>query len=174
MSAEHGISPAARLVAVLGPPAVGKSTVTGALADHLGAPVFRLRDYAHEFRFRPGIDQGLFDTSDPLGWFPDETVALLLRAAFLQGQFPAQPMVVLENFPGSLTQFRLLNAVAGQLQASLAIVELIADDDLLAIDHMSEPRGTKPHALPSLHRRPPDPPPWRGDPAGPTAEHRLC
>lgn len=120
MSVEHEVTSAAGFVAIVGPPAVGKSTVSGALADRFGARVFRLREFAHEFRARAGVDQRLFDTSDPLGWFPEETVALLLRAAFLQGQFSVRPMVVLENFPGSLTQFRLLNAVAGQLQAPLA------------------------------------------------------
>lgn len=44
-----------------------------------------------------------------------------------------QPMMVLENFPGSLTQLRLLNATAGQLRVPLAVVELTAGDGLLAI-----------------------------------------
>lgn len=43
MSVEHGVPSAAGFVAVVGPPAVGKSTVTGALADRFGARVFRLR-----------------------------------------------------------------------------------------------------------------------------------
>jgi hypothetical protein len=120
MSVEHGMPSAAGFVAVVGPPAVSKSTVTGALANRFGARVFRLREFAREFRARSGVDQRLFDTVDPLGCFTEKAVALLLRAAFLQGQFPAQLMVVLENFPGSLTQFQLLNAVAGQLQAPLS------------------------------------------------------
>ncbi|MGH3945804.1 MAG: hypothetical protein ACRDRY_04875 [Pseudonocardiaceae bacterium] len=133
MSVEHGVPSSAGFVAVVGPPAVGKSTVTGPLADHVGARVFRLREFAHEFRARSGVDQRLFDTVDPLGWFPEEAVALLLRAAFLYEQFPAQPMVLLENFPGSLPQLRLLNATAGQLRAPLTIVELTADDGVLEI-----------------------------------------
>jgi hypothetical protein len=88
-------------VAVVGPPAVGKSTVSGALADRFGARAFRLREFAHEFRTRFGVNQRLFDAGDPLGWFREETVALLLRAAFLHGQFPAQPMVVLESSPAA-------------------------------------------------------------------------
>lgn len=133
MSIEHEIPSAAGLVAVVGPPAVGKSTVTGALADRFDARVFRLREFAHQFCARPGVDQHLFDTDDPLGWLSEETVALLLRAAFLHGQSPGQPIVVLENFPGSITQFRLLHATAGQLRAPLAVVELTADDGLLGI-----------------------------------------
>lgn len=133
MSVEFGMASAAGFVAVVGPPAVGKSTVTSALADRFGARVFRLREFAHEFRTRSGVNQRLFDTGDPLGWFPEETVALLLRSAFLHGQFPVQPMAVLENFPGSLTQLRLLNATAGQLRAPPAVIELTAGDDQLAI-----------------------------------------
>jgi adenylate kinase family enzyme len=105
MSVEHEGASAAGFVAIVGPPAVGKNTVSGALANRFGARVFRLREFAHEFRARPGVDQRMFDTGDPLGWFPEK-----------------QPH-----------QLRLLNAVAGQLQASLAVIELTADDDLLAI-----------------------------------------
>jgi adenylate kinase family enzyme len=133
MSVEHGVPSAAGFIAVVGPPAVGKSTVTGALADRFGARVFRLREFAHEFCARSGVDQRLFNTGDPLGWLPEKTVALLIRAAFLHGQFPAQPMVVLENFPGSLTQLWLLNATVGQLGAPLVVVELTAGDGLLEI-----------------------------------------
>lgn len=93
MSVEHG--PA--FVAVVGPPGGGKSTITGALADRMGAQVFRLREFAYEFRAQSSVDQRLFHTSDPLGWFPEDTVAVLVRAAFLDGRFPARPMVVLEN-----------------------------------------------------------------------------
>lgn len=129
MSVEHG--PA--FVAIIGPPGVGKSTITGALADIMGAQVFRLREFAYEFRARSGINHQLWGTGDPLGWLSEQTVALLVRAAFLGGYFPVQPVVVLENFPGSLTQFRLLNAVTRQLRAPLAVVELTAGDSLLLI-----------------------------------------
>lgn len=65
MSVEHGVPSAVGFVAVVGPPAVGKSTVSGALADRFGARVFRLREFAHEFRTRSGVNQRLFDTGDP-------------------------------------------------------------------------------------------------------------
>ncbi len=77
-------------------------------------------------------DPRLFDTCDSLGWFPEETVFLLLRAAFLRGQFPARDMVVLENFPGSLTQLLLLTAIADQLQAPMTLIELTAADAVVA------------------------------------------
>lgn len=162
MSIEHEIPSAAGLVAVVGPLAVVKSTLTGALVDRFGVRVFRLREFAQEFRTRPGVDQRLFDTDDPLGWFPEETVALLLRAAFLRSCFPAHPMVMLENFPGTLVQFHLLHVIAGQLRTPLTVVELTAGDGLLKI------RVRTRRVCPTCE---PDP---RGDPHRParlTAEH---
>jgi adenylate kinase len=129
---DAGVRVTERFVAVVGPPAVGKSTVTGALADRLGARVFRLRDFAHKFRSRPAADQRLFNTCDSLGWLPEETVFLLLQAALLHGQFPARGLVALENFPGSLTQFLLLTAIADQLRAPLTLIELTAADTVVA------------------------------------------
>jgi|GEM_PF-3325006 len=121
-----------RLVAVVGPPAVGKSTVSRALVDSLGAQVFRLREFAHECRSHGTANERLFETRDSLGWFAEETVFLLLQAAFIQGQFSPCGLVVLENFPGSLTQLLLLKATADQLQAPLMLIELIAADVVVA------------------------------------------
>lgn len=148
-------------VAVVGPPAVGKSTVSGALAYRSGARVFRLREFAHEFGSRPGVDEHRFATCDPLGWFGDETVAVLLQAAFLRGQFPARGLVVLENFPGAVAQLRLLQAIAGELRAPVAVIELTAPDSVVATRARArrvcltcepDPRGD-PHrpASPSAH-----------------------
>jgi hypothetical protein len=67
-------------VAVVGPPAVGKSTVSGALTDRLGGRVFRLREFAYDYRRRPWVDERLFDTTDSLGWFGEHAVAVLLDA----------------------------------------------------------------------------------------------
>lgn len=147
-----------QFVAVVGPPAVGKSTVTRALADGIGARVFRLREFAHEFRSRSGADQRLFDTCDSLGWLPGDTVFLLLQAALLHGQFPAHGLVVLENFPGSLTQLLLLTAIADQTRAPLTLIELTAADTVVAARARArrlcpacepDPRGD-PHR-PALH-----------------------
>ncbi|MGH3710172.1 MAG: hypothetical protein ACRDQ9_16430 [Pseudonocardiaceae bacterium] len=121
-----------RFVAVIGPPAVGKSTVSRALPDSLGAQVFRLREFAHKFHSHGTVNERLFDTRDSLGWFPEETVFVLLQAAFIQRQFPARGLVVLENFPGSLTQLLLLKATADQLRAPLMLIELTAADIVVA------------------------------------------
>lgn len=110
---------------------MGKSTVTGALADRFGARVFRLREFADKYRERH-TDQRLFETHDPLGWLTEETVLLLLQGAFVRGQFPVRDMVVLENFPGSLTQLLLLKTIADQLRIPLTLIELTAADSLVA------------------------------------------
>jgi len=56
---EHG---RARLVAVVGPPAAGKSTATALCASMLGAGVFRLREFAERYRINhPELDH-LFAT----------------------------------------------------------------------------------------------------------------
>ncbi|MGH8909547.1 MAG: AAA family ATPase [Egibacteraceae bacterium] len=119
-------------VAVLGPPAVGKSTVSEALADRLGGRVFRLREFAYDYRSQPGVDERLFDTTDALGWFGEQTVAVLLDAAFLHAQFSAPDLIVLENLPGSLPQLQLVDRLARSLGAALAVVELTAPDSAVA------------------------------------------
>ncbi len=147
--------------AIVGPPAVGKSTVTGKLTGRCGARVFRLREFAHDYRSRPGIDETLFATCDPLGWFGDTAVAALLEAAFLHGQFPVQGVVFLENFPGSLTQVRMVQSIARDLGIPLVVIELTAPDSVLAARARArrvcptcerQPRGD-PHR-PALHARP--------------------
>ncbi|MGH3719551.1 MAG: hypothetical protein ACRDRI_12080 [Pseudonocardiaceae bacterium] len=129
---DAGPCTAERFVAVVGPPAVGKSTVSRALADSLGAQVFRLREFAHECRSQGTADERLFERRDSLGWLPEETVFLLLQAAFIHRQFSAGGLVVLENFPGSLTQLLLLKATAVQLHAPLTLIELAAADTVVA------------------------------------------
>jgi adenylate kinase family enzyme len=120
-----------RFVAVLGPPAVGKSTVTASLVARTGARVFRLREFVRCVRNKPDVNQRLFTTDDPLGWLGDGAVAFMLQAAFLDGQFPESPTVVLENFPGSDVQARLLAIIMDRLAARLDLVELVAPQDVL-------------------------------------------
>ncbi len=125
------VSAAESFVAIVGPPGVGKSTVTGALADRFGAHVFRLREFVQEFRLRSAVDERLFTSRDALGWLAEDAVFLLLRTAFLQGQFPGRGLVLLENFPGSLTQFLLLKALTEHLGAPFSVVELTTTDNVL-------------------------------------------
>ena len=149
---DAGLCASERFVAVVGPPAVGKSTVTRGLSDSLCAQVFRLREFAHECRSHGTADERLFETRDSLGWLPEETVFLLLHTAFIQRQFPARGLVVLENFPGSLAQLLLLKATADQLRAPLTLIELTADDIVVAT--RARTRRVCPTCEPDLHSDP--------------------
>ena len=118
------------LIAVVGPPAAGKSTVTASVAGTLGAEVFRLRDFAGRFRrAHPHLD-GLFEPVDALGWFGDPAVEVLLIAAF--GRPAAAETVLLENFPGSVAQLRFLSELAAERRWILRVVELAAADAVVA------------------------------------------
>lgn len=122
---------ALRLVAVIGPPAVGKSTVTGLAATAYGAHVFRLREFADRYQVdHPELDH-LFETADPLGWFRDDTVRMLLYAALEVP--PRADTVLLENLPGNAIQLHYLIELSCAAGHELAVVELAAPDDLLTV-----------------------------------------
>jgi adenylate kinase family enzyme len=110
---------------------VGKSTVSAAVAVDLGAQVFRLREFAHQYRCRGLPVDELFHTDDALGWLSDEVVGVLLEAAFIGQQAGGHGLVVLENFPGSAVQLRLISEIARPMGAWLGIIELAADDATL-------------------------------------------
>lgn len=111
---------------LLGPPAVGKSTISSSLADRADVQMFRLRDYAQHLRSREPEVGKLFATRDPLGWFSDGAVAYCLRNAFVDGNVPVAGVVVLENLPGSRVQVGQLHAVAAGRRVPLVLVELAA------------------------------------------------
>lgn len=116
---------------LLGPPAVGKSTICSSLADRADVQMFRLRDYAQHLRSREPEVGKLFATRDPLGWFSDGAVAYCLRNAFVDGNVPVAGVVVLENLPGSRVQMGQLHAVAAGRRVPLVLVELAAPDEVL-------------------------------------------
>jgi len=118
------------LIAVVGPPAVGKSTVTTSLAARLDAEVFRLRDFAARFRRDHLHLEVLFEPVDALGWFGDPAVEVLLTAAF--GLPTLVGTVLLENFPGSVAQLRFLSELAAERGWIFRIVELAAPDAVVA------------------------------------------
>lgn len=112
------------LLAVIGPPGAGKSTVVAALATP-GVPVFRLREtvraHAHLLVVPP-------PTRDRLGWVSPESVRRVLRAAFIDDRFGAgASLVLLDNFPGTAAQLDMLVEVAAPLCARVALLELVAD-----------------------------------------------
>jgi adenylate kinase family enzyme len=116
---------------LLGPPAVGKSTISTALADRGDVQVFRLREFAHQVRIREPRVGRLFISRDPLGWFTNGAVGYCLRRAFVDGQLPATGVVLLENLPGSHAQVGQLDAVAARREVALVLVELAAPVEVL-------------------------------------------
>jgi adenylate kinase family enzyme len=113
------------LVAVIGPPGVGKSTVVRALATGAGVPVFRLREAV---RARPELLAGLAPSRDPLGWVGLDAVRRLLTATFVDDRFGlGRSAVLLDNFPGTAGQLALLAEIGEAIHAGVALLELRAD-----------------------------------------------
>lgn len=113
------------LVAVVGPPGAGKSTVVRALAAEGGLPVFRLREAV---RARPELLAGLAPSRDPLGWVGLAAVRRLLRATFVDGRFGVGfSAVLLDNFPGTASQLTLLAEIGEATHGRVALLELHAD-----------------------------------------------
>jgi len=116
---------AACLVAVLGPPGAGKTTVISALGQSRSLPVFRLREAVNAYS---DLLADLAPSTDPLGWVGVQAVQRILRAAFIDGRFrigvgPA----LLDNFPGTAHQLHRLADVAAVTGRRIAILELRAD-----------------------------------------------
>lgn len=116
-------------LALTGPPAVGKTTLSAQLAAVHGAQVFRLREFAHDVRHRIDVDPALFATEDPLGWLPDRTVRVLLDSA-LGGRGPSD-VTVLENLPGTIIQLRTISEIGRRLGLPVAVIELTAPDAIV-------------------------------------------
>jgi adenylate kinase family enzyme len=118
-------------VALIGPPGVGKSTVSGRLAAAYGAGVFRLREFARLSRAAGWITPERLLGDNHRGWLPDNIVEALIGEAFLGMRFALRSMVVCEGFPGTAEQVHILRRTAQRLGAALSIVELDASDDVL-------------------------------------------
>jgi len=114
------------MVAVIGPPAVGKTSLTMRLGETPGCSVFRLREHVP-----PVILAATAADPDRVDWVDDLTVALALRGyverVATDGKTQA---VLLDNFPGSGTQVRLLLGILRR-RAPRCIVraaELVLDE----------------------------------------------
>lgn len=125
-------SPPARLIAVVGAPAAGKSTLTRQVHTATGATVFRLREFAENYRRTHQATPATFASQDPLGWLPDLTVAVLLAAAFPAPPPGRNPTVLLENLPGNAAQLEMLAHRAAAIEGQLELVMLSAPDSVLA------------------------------------------
>lgn len=99
------------VVAVIGSPAVGKTTLTMRLANRPGWQVFRLREHVPEV-----ILAATATSADRVGWIDDLTVTRALQGyverVVADGAVHA---VLLDNFPGTGTQVQVLLSVLGRL-----------------------------------------------------------
>jgi adenylate kinase family enzyme len=111
-SAEHGYLPGA-YISVLGPPAVGKSTLVSGLVRRTGWPLFKIRDFFYGHLATEPRLQLMAQRTDSLGWFSDDLVQEILASAFPAGLIKNGTPIIVESFPGSKCQVRQLMAVVG-------------------------------------------------------------
>src|SRR6266851_3443049 len=98
-------------IAIIGPPAVGKTTLTMQLGQLSGRRVFRLREHVPET-----ILAATATSAERLGWIDDLTVTRALRG-YVESivSEPAVHTILMDNFPGSNTQAYLLLSVLRKL-----------------------------------------------------------
>ena len=112
-----------RALAVIGPPAAGKTTVTMQLGRVPGCRVFRLREHVPDTMLAATAT-----SAERLGWLDDLTVTRALRG-YLETVIRAGQVhtVLLDNFPGSDTQARLLASLLRKLapRCVVHVVELV-------------------------------------------------
>jgi adenylate kinase family enzyme len=115
-----------RVVAVMGPPAAGKTTLTIRLQAMLDCEVFRLREHVPTTSLAAAAAH-----TDRVDWIDDLTVARALRGYVERMAFDdAVRTVLLDNFPGSDTQVRLLFGTLRRLAPDCQVhaVELMVDE----------------------------------------------
>lgn len=118
-----------RALAIIGAPAAGKTTLTMRLGKLPGCCVFRLREHVPDTMLAATAT-----SAERLGWLDDLTVTRALRA-YLETVIRAGQVhtVLLDNFPGSDTQARLLVSLLRKLAPGCVVhvVELVVDPRVL-------------------------------------------
>lgn len=117
------------VVAVIGPPAGGKTTLAMQIGRLPSARVFRLREHVPEISLASTVTD-----AEGLGWIDDITVITSVRG-YLENLICEGGVhtLLLDNFPGSGTQVGLLLSVLRQLAPGciVQVIELVADPDVL-------------------------------------------
>jgi adenylate kinase len=118
--------PMQQVIAVIGPPAVGKTTLTTRLGENPGCSVFRLREHV-----APEILAAASVNPDRVDWIDDVNVARAVRA-YIEPATTTETVHtgLLDNFPGSGSQVRLLLGILARLSPGCAVqaVELVLDE----------------------------------------------
>jgi adenylate kinase len=117
------------LVAVIGPPAVGKTTLAIRIDRLPGTRVFRLREHVPENSLAATVTN-----AEGLAWIDDITVITSVRG-YLENLIckGEAHTLMLDNFPGRATQVGLLLSVLRQLAPGCIVraIELVADPEVL-------------------------------------------
>ena len=117
------------VVAVIGPPAVGKTTLVMQIGRFPGTRVFRLREHVPENSLAATVTN-----SKGSGWIDDITVITSVRG-YLENLICEGKVrtLLLDNFPGSGTQVGLFLSALRQLAPGciVQVIELVADLDVL-------------------------------------------
>lgn len=117
------------VIAVIGPPAVGKTTLAMQIGQLPGRRVFRLREHAPQNSLAAAVTN-----AERLGWIDDITVITIVREyldnLIREGEIHT---LVLDNFPGRAIQVRLFLSVMQQLAPDCIVqaIELVADPVVL-------------------------------------------
>jgi adenylate kinase len=118
-----------RTLAVIGPPAAGKTTLTMQLGRLPGCRVFRLREHVPET-----ILAATATSAERLGWIDDLTVTRALRGYIESvASEPQVHTILMDNFPGSDTQAHMLLSVLRKLipDCIVRVAELVSDPAIL-------------------------------------------